>query len=191
MITEDIDVSWRLQLNHWSVLYEPKALCWILMPETLRGLWRQRTRWAQGGAEVWMRYLPRMLTWRKRRMWPVALEYIVSVFWSYTLVAVAILWAIGLVFPLPHYLYIKTLLPGWTGVLLGCTCLLQFAVSLIIDSRYEKGIMRNYYWMVWYPLAYWLLNVLTTVAGFPKAIFKKKGKRAVWKSPDRGLHNIN
>ncbi|WP_265072569.1 glycosyltransferase [Pseudomonas viciae] len=33
MITEDIDISWKLQLDHWSIFYEPRALCWILMPE--------------------------------------------------------------------------------------------------------------------------------------------------------------
>lgn len=48
MITEDIDISWKLQLRRWSVFYEPRALCWILMPETLRGLWKQRLRWAKG-----------------------------------------------------------------------------------------------------------------------------------------------
>ena len=191
MITEDIDVSWRLQLGHWDVRYEPNALCWILMPETLRGLWRQRTRWAQGGAETYMRYIGTMLRWKKRRMWPVAIEYIVSVFWSYTLFSIFILWLLGKFIVMPDYLFIKTLLPGWTGVILGGTCLLQFAVSLIIDSRYEKGITRYYYWMVWYPLAYWVLNVLTTVFGAPKAIFKKKGKRATWKSPDRGLQSLD
>src|SRR5690606_14590126 len=50
MITEDIDISWKLQLDHWSIFYEPRALCWILMPETLRGLWKQRLRWSRGGA---------------------------------------------------------------------------------------------------------------------------------------------
>lgn len=48
MITEDIDISWKLQLRHWDIFFEPRALCWILMPETLRGLWKQRLRWAQG-----------------------------------------------------------------------------------------------------------------------------------------------
>ncbi len=45
MITEDIDISWKLQLNQWAIFYEPRALCWILMPETLKGLWKQRLRW--------------------------------------------------------------------------------------------------------------------------------------------------
>lgn len=43
-LTEDIDVSWRLEVRHWDVRFEQSALCWILMPETLRGLWRQRLR---------------------------------------------------------------------------------------------------------------------------------------------------
>lgn len=189
MITEDIDVSWRLQLAHWDVRYEPNALCWILMPETIKGLFKQRTRWAQGGAEVWLRYLPKMMHWKKRRMWPVALEYIVSVLWSYTLIGVVLLWLLGKFVALPDYLYVRTMLPGWTGVILACTCLLQFLVSMVIDSRYERGITRYYYWIIWYPLAYWMLNVATTVCGFPKAIFKKKGQRAIWKSPDRGLQN--
>ncbi len=47
MVTEDIDFSWRLQMRHWEIRYEPNALCWILMPETIRGLWKQRLRWAR------------------------------------------------------------------------------------------------------------------------------------------------
>lgn len=57
-LTEDIDITWRLQLKGWRVEFEPRALCWILMPETLRGLWRQRLRWAIGGLQTLMRYAP-------------------------------------------------------------------------------------------------------------------------------------
>lgn len=74
MITEDIDISWKLQLNQWAIFYEPRALCWILMPETLKGLWKQRLRWAQGGAEVFLKNMTRL--WRKEnfRMWPLFLN---------------------------------------------------------------------------------------------------------------------
>ncbi len=68
MMTDDIDISWLLQLNHWQIQYEPMALCWILMPETFKGLWKQRLRWAQGGAEVFFKNVPKMLSWRNRRM---------------------------------------------------------------------------------------------------------------------------
>jgi biofilm PGA synthesis N-glycosyltransferase PgaC len=120
-------------------------------------------------------------------MWMVALEYIVSVFWSYTVAAIVLLWAVGLIISVPEPFYIPTIIPGWNGVLLGVTCLLQFAVSLVIDSRYDKGLGKYYYWMIWYPVAYWFVNVITTVAGVPKALLKRKDKRAKWESPDRGI----
>ena len=189
MVTEDIDISWRLQLDHWDVRYEPNALCWILMPETIKGLWKQRLRWAQGGAEVLKRYGKQLLQWRKRRMWLVALEYLVSVVWSYVVTSIIALWALGHFIDLPNYLYVKSIVPGWNGVVLGLTCLLQFAVSIAIDARYDRGLGRYYYWMIWYPLAYWMINTATVVIAVPKALLKKKGTRATWKSPDRGVQS--
>lgn len=187
MMTDDIDISWKLQLDHWDIRFEPNALCWILMPETLRGLWRQRLRWAQGGAEVLLRYSKRLGLWRSRRMWGIYVEYLSSVFWSYTMIMILLLWTLGWFFELPEELNIPTLIPSWGGVLLGATCLLQFAVSLIIDSRYEPSITKTYYWMIWYPLIYWLINVFTTAVGLIKALFKQRNTRAIWTSPDRGI----
>lgn len=191
-VTEDIDISWRLQLNFWDIRYEPNALCWILMPETLGGLWRQRVRWAQGGMETLLKYLHKLGTWKTRRMWPVYLEYAVSVVWAYTMAMVFGLWVLGKIAPLPADVYVPTVIPGWNGVILGMTCLAQFAVSLLIDSRYEKGIARYYYWTVWYPMLYWMLNVATTVVAAPKAVIREQNKiRGTWKSPDRGLRVKN
>ena len=81
-VTEDIDVSWRLQLRYWDIRYEPRALAWVVMPETLRGLWRQRLRWASGGIEAAIRYRSLLKGWTKRRMWPVYAEYVISATWS-------------------------------------------------------------------------------------------------------------
>lgn len=187
IVTEDIDISWRLQMKLWDIRYEPNALCWILTPETLRGLWRQRLRWAQGGAEVILRYTHGMFRWRLRRKWLVVAEYLLSMMWAYVMLGVVVLWLLGLFLPLPPGLHVTTLLPQWNGVVLGAVCLLQFLVSLVIDRRYETRIGRNYYWMIWYPLVYWLLNTLTTVVALPKALLKRKGTAAVWVSPDRGV----
>lgn len=38
LITDDIGVTWKLQRRFWDVRYEPRALCWMLVPETLKGL---------------------------------------------------------------------------------------------------------------------------------------------------------
>ncbi|MFZ4285939.1 poly-beta-1,6-N-acetyl-D-glucosamine synthase [Variovorax sp. HJSM1_2] len=186
-LTEDIDISWRLQLRHWDVRFEPNALCWILMPETLRGLWRQRLRWAMGGTQVLFSQDALFGKWRHRRMLPVYLEYFISVLWAYAMVAIFVLWALGHFVTLSPDLYVQTLLPGWNGMVIGTTCLLQFAVSMFLDSRYEKGVGRYYYWMIWYPLAYWTLNVFTTLVAIPRVAIRGK-KRATWVSPDRGIH---
>ncbi|APW36911.1 poly-beta-1,6 N-acetyl-D-glucosamine synthase [Rhodoferax koreense] len=185
-LTEDIDISWRLQMRHWDVRFEPNALCWILMPETMRGLWRQRLRWAMGGTQVLFSQNGLFGRWRHRRMLPVYLEYFTSVIWAYTMAAVILLWALGQFVTLPPALYVDTLIPGWNGMVIGTTCLLQFAVSMFLDAKYEKGLGRYYYWMIWYPLAYWMLSVFTTLVAIPKVILRGK-KRATWVSPDRGL----
>ena len=187
MITEDIDVSWRLQFDHWDLHYVPQALCYIYMPETFNGLWKQRLRWAQGGIEVLFAYLPKICKWHLRRMWPIAFESIISVLWAYTMFGIFLLYFYGLFFSLPGEWAIQSLIPQWYGVILGLTCLIQFLVSLWIDRPYDRHrMLRNYFWVIWYPLFFWILAMLTTVFALPKTIFKTQ-KRARWVSPDRGF----
>ncbi|WP_425476984.1 poly-beta-1,6-N-acetyl-D-glucosamine synthase [Novilysobacter arseniciresistens] len=186
MVTEDIDISWRLQMEHWDIRYEPNALAWILMPETLRGLWRQRLRWARGGVEVLLRHGVKLFTWRRRRMWGVLAEYLLSLLWAVVMLGIIVAWVIGMFSPLPPHWEHGGLMPGWHGVVLALVCLLQFAVSLVIDRRYEPRIGRYYYWMIWYPAAYWLLSFATTLAAVPVTLLKRRGQLAVWTSPDRG-----
>ena len=189
MVTEDIDISWKLQLGGWTIRYEPNALCWVLMPETLKGLYKQRTRWAQGGAEVMLRYSGEIMRWRARRLWPLYLEYLTSIAWSALVIAAAILVTVRLL-GYHHGASWINFLPRWTSVLLSVTCLLQFGTSLAIDSRYERGnggMARYYYWIVWYPLVYWMIGVATSLNGLFKAVTKKPGQRAVWVTLDRGV----
>jgi biofilm PGA synthesis N-glycosyltransferase PgaC len=79
--------------------------------------------------------------------------------------------------------------PEFTGAILALTCVIQFSVSLIVDRHYEKKMLRYLFWVVWYPFAYWMISSLTVIWAAPRALFKKKGVRAVWVSPDRGLED--
>lgn len=83
MITEDIDISWKLQLRHWAIFFEPRALCWILMPETLKGLWKQRLRWAQGGAEVFWSICAACFAGSITGCGTLFLEYALSTLWAF------------------------------------------------------------------------------------------------------------
>ncbi len=191
MVTEDIDISWKLQLDHWDIRYEPNSLCWILAPETLHGLWRQRLRWAQGGIEVLIKHFMEMTPWRKRRMWVIWLESLVSVLWSYLMFTVLCIWLLNFIVELPEEIVVSSIAPGWTGVLLGFTCLLQFGISLLIDNQYEPRIWHYYYWMIWYPILYWLLSAATVIVAVPTVLLKRKKTRARWISPDRGLQELD
>ena len=191
MITEDIDISWKLQRDHWSVFYEPRALGWILMPETIRGLWKQRLRWAQGGAEIFLKNFGSLLHWKNRRMWPLLVEFTLSTLWAYAFAMSIILYVLGKFFDLPPHIRVETLFPpAFTGLVLAATCLMQFAVSILIDRRYEKGFVSTLFWVVWYPLVFWMLSLFTSLASFPKVMLRGQSKRARWVSPDRGINQL-
>ncbi|MBU2408219.1 MAG: poly-beta-1,6 N-acetyl-D-glucosamine synthase, partial [Gammaproteobacteria bacterium] len=161
VLTEDIDVSWKLQLAGWRVRFEPRALCWILMPETVRGLYRQRQRWAMGGIQTLLRYTGQVLKPRNAAMWPIFIEYLASVVWAYAMFSVLVLALLKPWLP-PEWRYVG-FVPEWHGVLLGMTCMLQLLVSLWIDRHYDRRIMRYFLWTGWYPVAFWMINMLTTV----------------------------
>ncbi len=188
VLTEDIDVSWKIQLSGWTIRFEPRALAWILMPETLRGLYRQRQRWATGGIQTVLRYTGQLLRPRHWRMWPVWAEYLASVLWAYAMFIVLLL---ALVQPWLPTEWQVGFLPEWRGMLLGLTCMAQMFVSLWIDRYYDRELLRYFVWTVWYPLAFWMINMFTTVIALPRAIFRRSGKRAIWRSPDRGIPNVH
>jgi biofilm PGA synthesis N-glycosyltransferase PgaC len=187
MLTEDIDITWKLQRAGWEVRFEPNALVWILMPETLPGLWNQRLRWAMGGAQVLLKNIDVFVRAGQNHMWPLLLEMIVSVAWSYAMLALTALWLLGLVLPGLGPNLASPLIPQGGGLILGATCLLQFALSKWLDSRYDRGLGRNYYWMIWYPLVFWVINIATTVVAYPRVLLRRTGQRARWVSPDRGF----
>lgn len=185
MLTEDIDITWKLQRAGWDIQFEPNALVWILMPETLLGLWKQRLRWAMGGAQVLLKNLDVFFKPNQNFLWPLMLELCLSLLWSYLMLLVAVLWLLSFILPVVGSPFV----PNGTGVFLGATCLLQFALSKWMDSRYETRLGRNYYWMIWYPLVFWMINICSTIVAFPKVLLRREGKRARWVSPDRGVRS--
>lgn len=186
LITDDIGVTWKLQRKFWDVRYEPKALCWMLVPETIKGIWKQRLRWTQGGIEVILRHKNIFLDWRQRRLFPVFIEQFLSVLWSIT-------WFVSTILALYQFIfYHNYIFPTmWIGNYLSFICLLQFLVALLIEKNYEKDILKFMLWAIWYPIIYWHINALLVIMALPKGmkILKKNNSQfATWESPDRGIH---
>jgi biofilm PGA synthesis N-glycosyltransferase PgaC len=186
-LTEDVDVSWKLQMAGWEVRFEPRALCWILMPETYRGLWKQRLRWSMGGTQVLLDYWPQLLDRKMIRLWPLFIEYAMSIVWAFLFMLLVVYRILDLIFYKINLESAPVLLLGWTGLLIGTTCMLQMILSLVLDRPYDRGLLRNYFWAIWYPTIYWLITAATSVAALPKILFRNTEKRATWTSPDRGI----
>ncbi|WP_151723241.1 poly-beta-1,6-N-acetyl-D-glucosamine synthase [Acinetobacter junii] len=188
MLTEDIDITWKLQRAGWDVRFEPNALVWILMPETFNGLWKQRLRWAMGGAQVLIKNLDVFLKPKLNFLWPLMLELCLTLVWSYLMLIMAVIWLLHFFITLPSLAIVSSpFLPYGSWILLGATCLIQFALSKWMDSRYEPNLGKNYYWMIWYPFVFWLITIIATIVAFPKVLLRGQEKRARWISPDRGI----
>lgn len=188
MLTEDIDITWKLQRNGWDVRFEPKSLVWILMPETIKGLWNQRLRWAMGGVQVMFKNFRVLFLHKQTHLWGLMIELLLSMIWAYTMVLVILVWILALFFPIGYLTPSESpILPDQGSVILIGACLVQFGVSKWLDGHYDEGLGKNYFWMIWYPFAYWFLNLFTAVVALPKVLFGKKA-RARWVSPDRGVH---
>jgi biofilm PGA synthesis N-glycosyltransferase PgaC len=187
-ITEDVDVSWRIQLAHWGVSFEPKAICWTLMPETLKGLWSQRLRWSEGGTRVVLDHFRECFHRGAFRMIPMGINYIVSILWSYVALFMGILWLLEIVgigdhWGLPRF----TMISSQWGMALALTYFLQASISVLLDSRYEEKMAKSLFYVVWYPLVFWLLQATTAATGLPRAFMRARHVRGRWTSPDRGI----
>ena len=185
MVTEDIAVTWKLEKKFWDVRYEPRALCWMLVPETVKGLWKQRKRWASGGLEVIFRHWDIFKSWKRRRLAPIFIEQVCSFFWSVCWLILTIILVImeingGHVFL--DYL--------WKSQFLSFVCLMQFCVAIWLEQHYDKNILKSTWSVIWYPLVYWYVNVFITLSALVKAL-KPKKKLATWQSPDRGITQSN
>ncbi len=182
MITEDIGVTWKLEKKFWDIRYEPRAMCMMLVPETIKGLYKQRKRWAEGGMEIIRRHGNLFKDWKTRRMAPVYIEQLISIVWALCWLFMTVLLLIGwlrrddfFVFP-----YI------WKSLFLSTVGLIQFMVAIVLDTKYDKHLFKNAVTAVWYPFVYWYINALIVIVSIP-ALFKKRKETAIWDSPDRGL----
>ena len=184
LITEDIGVTWKLERNFWDVRYEPNALCWMLVPETLKGIYKQRKRWAQGGQEVMFRHFDIFSSWKRRRLYPVLTEQLMSLIW-------VLCWLLLTLTEIFYLFYSKeSYIPYlWKSQFLSVVCMIQFTVALLLEKRYDKTIFKHIFSAAWYPIAYWIVNGVVSLSAFPKTVMGliKKKKLATWSSPDRGI----
>jgi poly-beta-1,6-N-acetyl-D-glucosamine synthase len=187
MATEDIDMTWKLQKRFYDVRYEPRALVWMRVPTSATGLWRQRRRWAEGLVEVLQRHgRDVMFDRRRRRMWPVFLEAVCSIVWAYLFVGLTGLWLLSWALGYPPAGAAP--FPNIWGMTLATLALAQLATGVLLDSRYDRTVLRYFPIAVVYPIAYWMLMAIVTVVSTPRVLLRRRVARGpVRWEPVRGL----
>ena len=182
MITEDIGVTWKLEKKFWDVRYEPRALCMMLVPETVRGLAKQRGRWTSGGMEILRRHNNIFTSWKERRLVPVYMEQLMSILWSICWLLMLIIIVYNLIVN-RNYIQMPYI---WKSLFLSSVCLIQFGVAMLLDRKYDPHLLKHSVVAIWYPFFYWYINALLVIKSLP-TLFKNNRKLAVWSSPDRGI----
>jgi biofilm PGA synthesis N-glycosyltransferase PgaC len=181
MATEDIDVSWKLQLRAWDIRYEPRAIVWMPVPERWADLWTQRRRWSLGLAQVVRRHGGSCLNFRQRRFWPVLTEAVVSIFWGYSFVILTSVWVLSYAVGYPPVG--ASPIPNWWGMSMATVCLTQLLTGVLLDRRYDHELGRSYIVAVFYPLIYWMFLAIVTVRSTPVGfLLQPERKGTQWKT---------
>jgi biofilm PGA synthesis N-glycosyltransferase PgaC len=184
MPTEDIELTWKLQKKFYDVRYEPRAVCWMTVPASFRGLWKQRLRWARGLMQVLHKHRGVMAHWKYRRMWPVFIESSLSTLWAMCFVSLTAIWTVCLAAGLPPVG--ASPIPNFWGMTIATLCLVQLTVGTLIDRRYDPSIVRMLPYSVWYPIVYWMFLSLGTVLSL-HWLFRRPARTSVrWNTQRTG-----
>lgn len=178
-ITEDIDITWRLRKQHWQIRYAADALVYILVPETVKGYFKQRVRWSVGGIEVFL----------KNKAWVLGKGYLhqklllLDMFFSH-------IWAWFVIMTLGQYVVQAVAnqtfsLPG--GVLFLYTVLffVMFLQGMIQDKHQSQVEIQDLFAIPFYSLFYWLTALVAALVSQFQVVFFYQQKGS-WESPDRG-----
>ena len=184
MPTEDIELTWKLQKRFYDIRYEPRAVCWMKVPISYRGLFRQRLRWARGLMQVLHKHVDVMMSWKCRRLWPVFIESSLSILWALCFVVLTLIWVASYSVGLPPVG--ASPIPNIWGMAIATVCIAQLLTGVLIDRRYDAHILRLFPYAVWYPIIYWTFLAVTTVISL-SFLFRRPVKTGIrWHTSREG-----
>lgn len=180
MLTEDIELTWKLQRRFYDVRYEPKAIVWMTVPASLTALFKQRLRWARGLMQVLRKHRGVMAHWRFRRMWPMFVESVLSVLWAFCFVSLTSLWTASYAIGFPPIG--ASPIPNLWGMVIATLCMIQLGIGTLIDRKYDKTIVHYFPYAVFYPIVYWAFLAFTTVVSIRYLFMEPKLRSVTWET---------
>ncbi len=167
VIGEDIVLTWSLINSGWRVGFEPTAIGFTAAPETLKGFYRQRKRWARGMIEGLKRY--GHLVWKSSRLsaFFVGIDFIIpfiDLFYAFVFLP-------GIVLALFGHFYIvgpSTLLVIPLAFLI---VLIMFRKQKAVFNELGLRVRQNMAGFLVYMLVYQMLMSPICVIGYGQEIF--------------------
>ncbi|MFM8858198.1 MAG: glycosyltransferase [Actinomycetota bacterium] len=174
--TEDIEMTWRLNLAGWRVTYEPEAVVGMLVPTTLKALIVQRRRWARGLALVLRKHWWQAV--RSIRQWPLLIESALSILWCHLILVVTIVLVVARIAGEPSA---TPILGSWAiGLLLLCAAHVMWGMRL--DARNDPSIWSVLAWIPLFSVVYWTLSSVVVVSSTVPALLSRSKRHVVWTS---------
>ncbi|QLL70563.1 glycosyltransferase [Lactobacillus sp. 3B(2020)] len=188
--TEDISIAWDHTFMNVTPKFAPDIVFHMNVPETFRDLYRQRTRWAQGGTEVWLTNFKKVLghPWQYRFVLPMFVDTTLSIIWSF------FFWITTIIFMLlmTNFAFTGNYERVWHGIVMSMIFvtfqliagLFQVFAALLLDFNGAK--LKYLIFSPLYLLFTWMINPLTIITTFGKAVKTILGHGSgKWISPER------
>ncbi len=177
-ITEDIELSWRLQKAGHKLVYVPRALVGVEVPHGVRDLWRQRVRWSQGLAEV-LRLHGDVRHSRNPALRIFALEAVLGMIWAGCLVWFMAAGLVGLLGKGNAGVWA----PGFWQVMGVSLFFCQTAMAMLYDGHYARLPWRYLPLALIYPFYFLIIVLPTSLLGWTKGFFSSNTGR--WERSSR------
>lgn len=188
--TEDISIAWDHTFDNLTPKFAPDIVFHMNVPETIRDLYRQRTRWAQGGTEVWLTNFLKILAhpFKHRYVLPMLADTTLSIIWSFFFVITTIIFIAMMVFFAATGNYERV----FHGIVMSMIFvnfqlvagIIQVLTALLMDFSGAK--LKYLIFSPFYLLFTWLTNPITIVTTFAKAVKTISGHgQGTWISPER------
>ncbi|KRM11670.1 glycosyltransferase family 2 protein [Paucilactobacillus suebicus] len=188
--TEDISIAWDHQMIGAVPRFAPNIVFHMNVPETIKDLYQQRKRWAQGGTEVWL------TNFKKFFFHPIKHRYQLSMFVDSTL---SIMWSFFFAITMLIFIFtiVSFIIEGdWERFFHAfymsfifvtfemMAGFLQLLAALILDHHGAK--FKYLIFAPLYMLFYWMVNPITIITTFIPAWQTIMGRGiGTWVSPER------
>jgi len=188
--TEDISIAWDHQMIGAVPRFAPNIIFHMNVPETIKDLYHQRKRWAQGGTEVWLTNIWKFLRHpvEHRYQWSMFLDSTLSIIWSFFFTITSA----GFIGMMLYFLFTGNYERVMHGILISFIFVtfemfagfMQLLAALLLDHHGAK--MKYLFFAPLYMLFYWMVNPITVVMTFVPALKTILGfGSGTWVSPKR------